>query len=577
MSYTPRTYEEIVRDMLTTLTGGTVRESMTTPAGQASLLMPEKLKSRPVRRVSHLEGLTIIGTGANAKEVPYRFTAADFDLVSSTGDENDKDSIRFRENGRKPVPGSLLTVNYYPIQTDPVPLTDLNVGSVTRTITETIARELATTYQHLRFIYISAFLPTAEGDSLDKVVALVGASRLPAGHTVAKLRFSRQPGVPGAITIPSGTAVTDDKGTRYLTLADVTMEPNETTREVLAGGETPGTAEVEEGALNRPEILIAGISTVVNVQAGRRLTAPETDDELRRRARNALHGQLRGTCDALKFGLSSIQGVKDVAIEEAPNGVAGEVRLQIAFTDPTTEVKQRVTTRIKELRAAGIRVIDAEAALLAVTVQVELRLAGASLQGNELRALNEGVENRVFAYLSRLPPGGTARRAKILQAVLQDDRITDSKVTLTPQGREPVEELSLDTGQVLDIARPFTFTQPLFEDAAAALPSVSTVNATLRVHLVPGVTLQQASDTINLALNSYLATRRADAPLTVDGLAAAIRDDSRFALVRADVIVTVEGGGRFIQLTDGVGQYAPATNETLLIGVIDIQPSEGGV
>lgn len=577
MSYTPRTYEEIVRDMLTTLTGGTVRESMTVPAGEAPLLIPEKLKSRPVRRISHLDGRTIVGTGENSKEVPYRFTSADFDLVSSTGDENDKDSIRLRESGRKPVPGSVLTVNYYPIETDPVPLTDLNVGSVTRTITETIARELATTYQHLRFIYDSAFLPTAKGNSLDKVVALVGVSRLPAGHPVAKLRFSRQPGVPGAITIPAGTAVTDDKGRRYLTLADVTMEPNETSRDVLAGGETPGTPEVEGGALNRPEIVIAGISSVVNVQAARRLTAPETDDELRQRARNALHGQLRGTCDALKFGLSAIQGVKDVAIEEAPSGVAGEIRLQIAYNNPAPAVKQLVATRINEVRAAGIRVIDAEAASLAITVQGELRLAGASLQGEDLRRLNDGVESRVFEYLSKIAPGGTARRAKILQAALQDERITDAKVTLTLAGQEAVEELALEAGQVLDIARPFTFPQPVFEDAAAALPTVSTVNAMLPIHLVSGVTLEQASDAINVALNSLLTTRQADAPLTVDGLAAAIRDDSRFALARADVIVTVEGGGRFIQLTDGVGQYSPATNETLQKGVIDIQPREGGV
>jgi uncharacterized phage protein gp47/JayE len=576
VSYTPRTYPEIARDMLTTLTGGTVRESLTVPAGDA-LLVPDKLRARPVRRVSHLEGRTIVGTGARAQEVPYRFTAADFELISSTGDEDNKDSIRFRENGRKPIPGSVITVNYYPVQTDPVPLTDLNVGSVTRTIVETIARELATTYQHLDFIYRSAFLQTAEGDPLDKVVALVGVSRLPTGHPVAKMRFGRQPGVAGSITIPSGTPVTDDGGNRYLTLADVTMEPNETTREVLAGGETAGTAEVEEGALNRLEVVIAGISSVTNIQPARRLTAPETDDELRRRARNALHGELRGTTDALKFGLRSVPGVKDVVVEEAPNGVAGEVRLQIAYSDPTPETKARVAQRIRELRAAGIRVLDAEAGSFPVVVQADLRLSGASLPGPELRAVQEGVESRVSEYLSSLPPGGVARRAKILQAAMQDDRVVDAAIRLVPAGQEPVEEVTLPSGNVMQVAHPFTFTAPVFEDAAAAPATTSTVGATLPIHLAPGVTLQQASDAIIAALTAHLSTRRADAPLTVDGLAAAIRDDTRFALVRADVVVTVEGAAAFAQLTDGVGQYVPASNETLGKGVIDIQPREGGV
>ncbi|MGE0682609.1 MAG: hypothetical protein AB7P69_17125, partial [Candidatus Binatia bacterium] len=93
MSYTPRSYEDIVRDMLTTLTGGTVRETVTAPVGDTPIIL-EKLQQRPVRRVSYLEGKINVGVGANAREAPYRFTAADFELISTTNDENKKDSIR---------------------------------------------------------------------------------------------------------------------------------------------------------------------------------------------------------------------------------------------------------------------------------------------------------------------------------------------------------------------------------------------------------------------------------------------------------------------------------------------------
>jgi hypothetical protein len=191
--------------------------------------------------------------------------------------------------------------------------------------------------------------------------------------------------------------------------------------------------------------------------------------------------------------------------------------------------------------------------------------------------VQEGVESRVSEYLSSLPPGGVARRAKILQAAMQDDRVVDAAIRLVPAGQEPVEELTLPSGHVMQVAHPFTFTAPVFEDAAAAPATTSTVGATLPIHLAPGVTLQQASDAIIAALTAHLSTRRADAPLTVDGLAAAIRDDTRFALVRADVVVTVEGAAAFAQLTDGVGQYVPASNETLVKGAIDVQPREGGV
>lgn len=576
MTYVSRSYEEIVRDMLTTLTGGTVRESLTVMAGGTDIL-PAKLKNRPVRRISHLEGRTLMGVGANAKEVPYRFTAADFELVSSSGNPDETDSIRFRENGRRPVPGSTLVVNYYPVQTDPVPLTDLNVGSVTRTLMETVARELAVIHQHLKLIYDSAFLASATDDSLDKVVALVGVGRLPSGHPVTRLRFSRQAGVPGSITVPVGTAVTDAEANRYLTLADITLEPNETTREILASGETAATAEVAEGALNRLETMIAGISEVGNIQPARKLTAPESDDDLRRRARGALHGTVRGTCDALKFGILSVAGVKAVQIEEAPNGVAGEIRLQIAYTDKSPEVKTRVRHVIQTIRPAGIRVIDADAAGLRVGVKAMLTLAGASLPAAELNALTAGFEERIVGYLTTVPPGGTVRRSKITKAAMTDDRIVDAQIQLTPEGQPPVPELTLDAGVVLDIVRPFVFDAPAFEDAATAVPTASAVGATLPVLLAAGVTLEQAQHAIMLALDGFLASRRADSPLTVDALAAAIRDDSRFALVRADVLVTVEGDGRFLQLTDGVGSYAPATNESLQRSAIDIQPREGGI
>ena len=242
-TFTPRSYEEIVRDLLTTLTGGTVGESVTVPPGEGPIGLV-KLRDRPVRRVSHLQGRTVVGRGANAKEIPYRFTSADFELVASTPGSDELDAIRFRDDGRRPVLGSTLTVNYYPVRADPVPLTDLNVGSVTRTLLETVGRELALVHQQLQHVYDSAFLETAEGSSLDKVVALVGVVRLPVGHPVARIRSPAAQGTPGQITVPAGTAVTDAAGNRYLTVETVTLEPGESSRDVLARAESPATTPV---------------------------------------------------------------------------------------------------------------------------------------------------------------------------------------------------------------------------------------------------------------------------------------------------------------------------------------------
>jgi uncharacterized phage protein gp47/JayE len=573
MSYEPRQYEEIVRDMLTVLTGGTVREShrVDNPAA------PIRLLNRPARRISHLQGQVKVGSGADERFISYKFTSNDFELISLSGNPTDLDAVVFRKDGRKPEPGTVVTVNYYPVQTLPVPLTDLNVGSVTRTLMETVGAELALSYLHLEHIYKSAFLETAENSSLDKVVALIGVTRLPSGSPVVRVRFSRQPGTPGQITIPAGTPLTDGNGNRYLTLSNLTLEVGEASREVSAGGESGKTKEIAENTL-KLEIVIAGVETATNPQPARKLSAPETDAELRLRARGGLQSVVRGTIEALKSGLRSLEAVKDVNVIEEPNGVAGEIKIEVAYHKDTPETQEAVRRRIEELRPAGIRVILSAAQPLRVSVKVALVLAGTGLPPGEIPALTKAVETRLVKFLSDVQPGGKVRRAKLASLVLENPLIEDATITLTPEGGTPLEELTLQPNQSLQVVTPLVFEVTSAEQPGAQPATVSRVSLLLPLHLAPGVTQENANAAITTALRSHLATRRSDAPLTVDGLLAAIRDDSRFAAVRNDTIVTVETEqNRFFQLTDGVGSYAPTANETLTDSEISLDVREGGI
>jgi uncharacterized phage protein gp47/JayE len=573
VTFTARTYDEIVRDMLTTLTGGTVRESLIVPPD--TLLMP-RLHHHPVRRISHAEGqisVTVTVTdpenpSKKKKEEqlrPFRFTAADFELVSTTGKANDLDAIRFREKGRKPVPGSTLVVNYYPAQTEPVPLTDVNIGSVVRTLLETIGVELALTYQQLEHVYKSAFVETAESDALDKVVSLVGVQRAPGGRPVARLRFTRRAGTPGEVFIPTATPVTDDQSNRYLTVTDATMEAGESTREVTAMAESAATAEVAANTLTFFEIAIAGISEVTNPDPARRLVAPETDDQLRLRARGALRSTLRGTVDAMKFGLLAIDGVKDVVITERPNGIPGEIKVSVAYSDASDSVKAVVADRIQDLKPAGIIVYSDEAAKLQAAVSIELTLAGATLPAADVQALKDAVALKIDEALKAIPPGGTARHAQLAALALADTRVVDAKIRFTTSDRE-TDQLQLPEGHVLETTRPVVTAS--FEKEGEAPAFTATVTATLALNLTGAATQPQAQAFIESKTEEHLASRSASAPLTFDGLAVAIRNDSLFALVREDALVTIESQGKFQQLTDGVGTYVPAANEKLVRGAI---------
>jgi len=566
--YSPRTYPAIVRDLLTTLTGGTVRESAVAPTEGPVVL--DRLASRPIARVSYLEGVTEAG----GTQVPVRFTDADFTLADTDGD-GELDAVVFRDGGRKPAPGSTLTVNYYPVRTNPVPLTDLNIGSVARTLLETTAREIALGEQYLERIYRSGYLELAEGPSLERVVALIGVGRLPAGHPLATVRFARNAASGGKVTLPAGTVVTDAAANRYATVATLTLEAGEESRAVLAAGATADTALVDAGALDRLETLIAGISTVTNPEPAYRQAAGESDEDLRRRAQGALHGAVRGTLDALRFGVLSVTGVKSVEITEFPNGVPGEVRVDVAYASPDDPVAAAaVAERIEELRPAGIRVLSSVAARLTVTVRVDLILTGTGVSGAELDDVTAGVEERIAARLTALGPGATVRVNALTAAALSDERVADATVAFAAQDGTPIETLVLQTGQVLDVVRPFTFPPPVAEQAGATVATTADVDLVLPIHLVPGVTLAQATDAITLAVDSHLAGRGPADPLSVDNLAAAIRDDSRFGLVRELVTVLVEHQGQFTQLVDGQGSYLPGMSETLRRRGMDV-PEDG--
>jgi len=576
VTFEPRTYPEIVRDLLTTLTGGTVGETAVVPAGDVVEL--RLLQDRPIRRVSHLEGVVAVtratADGEEVVEVPYRFTDADYELVATGAAGAEPDAIRFRPTGRRPPVGSTVTVNYYPSRARPVPVTDVGVGSVARTLLESVGREIAVVEQQLGHVYDSAFLDTAEGSSLDRVVALVGVARRPAGVATVQVRFTRAAGSTGRITIPVGTVVSDAEDNRYATAMPLVLEPGEPSRQVLAAAVSARTAAVAAGAIDRMEVRVAGVGPVGNDAPAAAAAAPESDEDLRRRARGALAVAARGTVDALRWGILSVPGVKAVSVTEFPNGVPGEIAVSVAYATPDEAVARDVADRIEELRPAGIRVVSSRATETEVRVTATLTLAGSGVPPADLAALQAGVEERVAALIADLPPGGTLRQGPIVLAALSDARVVDAAFEFaTATGAGPTVSAPADA--ILRPVHPFTF-RVSTEGGQAAPGAEIAVDVHLPVRLVAGVSAAQATAALTAATTSWVAGLQPGQAITVDGLLAAVRDDTRYQLLRSDTAVTTEAAGRFLQLSDGVGSQPVAAGDrvTLRGTVVDVR--EGG-
>lgn len=573
MNFSDRTYPDIVRDLLTVLTGGTIAETHSIGATVPDLI---HLDNRPVRRISHLQGQIQLGE----ELVDYRFSERDFELIGTEENPNERAAIRFRDRAQKPAPQTTLTVNYYPDRLKPTPITDVNVGSVSRTLIETMSREIATQYQQLQMVYESAFVETATGSSLDKVVALVDTQRLKAGHPVGKVRFSRRAGSPGSVFIPVSTAVSDGEGNRYLTSHEVTLLPNQATVEVWVHGQHARTNPLDASKLTVLERAIAGIDRVVNDEPTFRSTDDETDPQLAARARRAIHATGKGTRDAIRYGLEGLPFVSAVTLAEYPDSavpVPGMVRVDIALTEDNDFNRRVADQRIRELRPAGIYIDRHWAASVVLGFHVDLVLAGSSLPTSQVADIKDGITVRLCDYAKNLGPNGTLRRTRLVALTLQDDNIVDATIAVAADGVAISEEtwtLPTGTTATLDSTSPVTFGTVQFEQAAEDGQFVLVqVDADLKVTDL-SVSVESLQVPITSALEGFLAPLQSGASITFDQIATAIRNEEQFALVRSEsVIIFDQESGGFTELRDNDPAFILPPNSTFVVRAVRVEES----
>lgn len=545
--FTARAYPDIVADVLVAVTQGVVGDVITLPGvlGDGQLIF---LPRRPVRRVSLITGEI---SSADGSTTPWRFTDADWELVSSTGRPDELDAVRFRPRRPRPAGGTVLKVSYWPRDVPPVPLTDLGVGSVTRTLLETLAREIADAEAQLQVVYDSAFVDTATDRALDRVVALLGIDRRPADVPIGQVRFQRRAGTAGLVTIPVGTVVMSAKGARYLTTREATLQAGESSVEVAVAGESRTTPLVGTGELDRPALSMAGVDKVANEAPTFQPTGPEADDALRARARRAFHGVGLGTLDALVHGIGGLDGVTGLNVTEFPDGKPGTVALDLALADPSNaDTVALVQNTIDRLRPAGIRVLWQSAAQVEVAADVaRLVLTGSSRPVAELDDIRTGLTERLTGALAALPPGGRLAGPRAAALALADDRIADLDLTFTVDGQPGLAEVALPAGKSARPVAPIALPPAQYTDAGAPGPQVRLqIRVIGPVQLVGATTLAAATDAIRAKAQGWLA---AAGSLDFAAFAAAVRDDTAYGLVLEEVALVLERDGRFEQLVLG--------------------------
>ncbi|CAD5366028.1 Uncharacterized phage protein gp47/JayE [Rubrivivax sp. A210] len=356
MTYAAEPYAQFVDDLLSSLTGGDVREQFR--------FLPEQAPYRLAATAAVLAGsVRVVGQVDGAF---FRFRPqTDFVLAADN-------TITWRtldggpaKDARWPDEGSAFYAAYERADAERL-LTDRNVGSVTRLLAESFARDFAVLSRQLEGVYRAGFVETAEGRDLDQLARLVGVQRRQRLAASGSVVFARSTPAPGDVTIDAGTRLStaDAPAMQFETTEDRTLQRGNLSVEVPVVALEPGAAGVvAAGAIrvvNRP---ILGIDSVANAQPTRFAGADESDALLRARIQRAHEGAGLATTGALLSALTSLPGLreKDVRIAEDYLAHPGVVKLTVALPEAASESERTTTVAqavalIERTRPLGVRI-----------------------------------------------------------------------------------------------------------------------------------------------------------------------------------------------------------------------------
>jgi hypothetical protein len=424
-----RPYLEIVDDLLTAIVGGIVNEP---------IIFDDKADlyplSQPARDVRGITGIIDAENHPNGirhtflKEVDFVFNA-------------DRSAVVWQDGGQKPKDETKFYVDYF-IPTSRSPLTDINVGSVTRTLSEAIGREIATVYQQINLTYLSGFIDTAEGKALDFVVSILGVTRKTKEFAVGAATFFRDPAIEGNITIPQATELSTTKGEVIFE----TSEPRTLQRgqaridaPIRAGNKFKGEeGKVESGKITNISQVIAGISRVTNFDPTILAAEDESDADLRLRAKAAIHGVGKATMLALMKAVFDSRGtLKEITdpntgVKPTPPGTV----TMLVESEPARF--PGVVAAVNDTRAAGVQVTIV-ARFVFVKPRLIAKIPAGTTAAGKIKFANEiiaAIQQHFEKLDAETPVDGKALLADIKKVKgVGDPKIVDVRTSRADVGK----------------------------------------------------------------------------------------------------------------------------------------------
>ena len=292
---------------------------------------------------------------------------------------------------------------------------DLSENSRLLRFLEIVAKREDELWQLAEDIYYSGFVQFATGESLDRVVALLGIRRKQATRAKGYVRFSKSGPTWFEIYIPKGTRVaTQDGSVVFRTTQDAILPGATTYVDVPIEAVEPGSqGNVAANTITKLVDPISGIESVTNPEPTTGGRDAETDEELRYRAiKYAPYA--KATLHSIKSALLQIEGVTDVNIWEDL-----ESHKIIAVVAGGNEVIINLT--IEDVRPAGIPVEWQRPTAKSIDVNAQIKV----LEGYDASEVQSNVQNAITNYINGLHIGEDVNFSDLAKVILQVEGVDD--------------------------------------------------------------------------------------------------------------------------------------------------------
>jgi hypothetical protein len=434
-----RPYQEIVDDVLTAIVGGVTNEPIFFDVKET--LYPLAQPAADVRSITGTRSLTVDGTH---KPVRHSFQK-EVDFLFDAG----RNAVAWESGGLKPDDETIFYVDYT-LPDGHSPLTDINVGSVTRTLSEAISREIATVYEQINRAYLSGFVDTATGQSLDLVVAILGVKRKTKESAAGLVTFFRDPAAgDGNIAIPEGLLLSTAKGeATFMTMQLRTLQRGQVRIDVPVRATDTSKGEAgkrQAGEINTLVQPMTGIARVTNTEPTVLGASDETDAELRARAKAVLRGLGKATIAALDGKIRELRGkpleIWDPNSSPDKRSAPGTV---VLLVESEPERFASLQAGVEETRAAGV-----QATLVARYIffkpRILVEIPGSIAAAGKLKLIDQIIQ-ALQHYVDGLSAGEPAKGQDLIAAIksvkeVGAARIVDVMAWQSDVGRPGVEVL----------------------------------------------------------------------------------------------------------------------------------------